>query len=369
MTSERRRVLFVIPSLTGGGAERVFSILLSRLDRAEFELHLAVLQAKGAFLQDIPKDIALHDLSVSRVRYALRRLVNLIWRVRPQTVLSTIGPLNLLLLLAKPLLPRSTRIIVREAAIVSAVLVAETGHPWFWGFLYRHIYRKADAVVCLSDSMVEDLAAHFSVPPEKLVRIYNRVDVERVQAAASSGNNPYPGPGPHLLAAGRLTRQKGFDVLLDALPAVLACFPDARLTLLGEGPLAAELMAQAHRLGIADAVHFLGFQDNPWRFLKHADLFVFPSRYEGAPNILLEALALGTPVVASDCPGAIREVRDCHGGIVLVTPEDPSALAHSILSLCGQTRPGLERVHASNGSLDMFDVQQAVDEYSKLLLG
>lgn len=366
---ERRRVLLVIPSLTGGGAERVFSILLRHLDRCKFELHLAVLQAMGPFLQDVPKDVVLHDLKVSRVRYALPSIVRLVRRIRPRAVLSTLGHLNLVLLLAKALFPRQTRLIVREAAVASSVLLAESAHPRLYAFLYRHLYRNADVVVCLSDSMVSDMAEHFDVPQEKLVRIYNRVEAEKVRKTATIGGNPYSGAGPHLVAVGRMTRQKGFDVLIDAMPAILACLPAADLTILGEGPLAPELTSQAQRLGLTNAIHFGGFQENPWRYLKHADLFVLPSRYEGTPNVLLEALALGTKVVASDCPGAIREVRDYHGGMLLVPSEDPQALAEVIVSSFISVPPGFEHLHASNGSLSMFDVQQGVAEYSKLLLG
>ena len=173
-TSERRRVLFIIPSLTGGGAERVFSILLRHLDRSHFELHLVVLRLKGAaFAEDIPEHIVVHDLKTSRVRYALPSIVRLVWKVKPHTILSTLAHLNLALILGKPLLPHSTRLLVREATIVSTFLSEETRHPQLWGWFYRHLYRRADKVVCLSDAMMNDLAENFKLPREKLVRIYN----------------------------------------------------------------------------------------------------------------------------------------------------------------------------------------------------
>src|SRR5258707_4018592 len=278
MTGGRKKVLFLIPSLEGGGAERVFSMLLRHLDRTRFEPHLAILQAGGTYLRDIPSDVAVHDLKVSRVRYALPSIVRLVWKIRPQTLLSTLQHLNLALILAKPLLPRGTKLLVREAAIVSTVLREERAHPQFWAWLYRHLYGRADAVICLSDSMVDDLVVNFGLPREQLVRIYNPVDIGRVRQLADVGENPYSSPGPHLVAAGRLTRQKGLDILLDALPAVLQRFPSAQLAILGEGPLQAELTEQAQRLGLNGRVHFLGFQQNPWLYFKHADVFVLPSR-------------------------------------------------------------------------------------------
>src|SRR5258708_8574767 len=169
MTAQGRKVLFLMPSLEGGGAERVFSMLLRHLDRSRLEPHLAVVQAEVAYLRDIPQDVVVHNLNISRVRYALPRVVRLVWKVRPRTLLSTLRHLNLALMLAKPFLPRGTRLLVREAAIVSTVLREERTHPRLWAWLYRHLYGRADAVVCLSDSMVEDLVVNFSLPREKLV--------------------------------------------------------------------------------------------------------------------------------------------------------------------------------------------------------
>src|SRR5258708_2690448 len=167
MTAQRRQVLFLIPSLEGGGAERVFSMLLRHLDRSRFESRLAVLQAEGAYLRDIPQDVVVHNLNISRVRYALPRVVRLVWKVRPRTLLSTLRHLNLALILAKPFLPRGTRLLVREAAIVSTVLREERTHPRLWAWLYRHLYGRSDALVCLSASMVHNLLLNFTLPPAK----------------------------------------------------------------------------------------------------------------------------------------------------------------------------------------------------------
>lgn len=366
MNLKRKRVLFLVPSLAGGGAERVFSNLLLHLDRDHFEVHLAVLNAAGPYLQVVPEHVVVHDLKVSRVRHALPRVVKLVWTLRPQTILSTLGHMNLVLILGKPLLPRVTKVLVRETTMLSTFLQRETKHPQFWGWLYRYLYGRANMVVCSSEAMVNDMVEHLKLPREKLVCIYNPLDVEGVREWAEIGGNPYLGPGPHLIAAGRISREKGFDVLLDAMPMILKQFPNARLAILGEGPLRAQLTERAQKLGLAETVSFMGFQQNPWRYLKHADLFVLPSRYEGLPNILLEALALGTPVVASDCPGAIREVQDSGTDIVLVPPEDPSGLAEAIVSVCLGHEDSLDRMATSQSALSKFDLHRIVAEYAAL---
>jgi len=359
MIGERKKVLFLLPSLTGGGAERVFTTLLRHLDRTRFEPHLALLQAHGAYMGDIPKDVPIHDLKVSRVRYALPKIMRLIWKMRPQTILATMGHLNIALISAKPFFPAETRLLVREAVIPSALFREENKNVRLWGWLYRNFYKRADRVVCLSDSMVSDLVENFGIPREKLVRIYNPVDTDKVRELAQAVGNPLKGSGPHLVTAGRICRQKGFDLLIDAMPAVLRRFPDAQLVILGEGPLEAELRKQAQNLGLQEKVAFLGFQANPWLYIKHADAFILPSRFEGLPNVLLEALALGTPVVVSDCPGGIREIRESVGNMAVVPPENPGALAEAIITVCGNPAPAIE-------SLGRFDLQQVVSEYSNI---
>src|SRR5713101_3989469 len=119
MTSGRKRILLLIPNLAGGGAERFFSILLRHLDRNCFEPHLALLQAQGEYMRDVPEDVVVHDLKCSRSRYALPGLVRLIWKLRPQTVLSTLPPTNVALVLSRPFLPRGTRLLLSEAVLAS----------------------------------------------------------------------------------------------------------------------------------------------------------------------------------------------------------------------------------------------------------
>ncbi|HYX48684.1 MAG TPA: glycosyltransferase, partial [Ktedonobacteraceae bacterium] len=339
--------------------ERVFTTLLRYLDRSHFEPHLALLQAQGAYMVDIPRDVPIHDLKVSRVRYALPKIMRLTWKIRPQTILATMGHLNIALISARPFFPSDTKLLVREAVIPSVLFREESKNIRLWGWLYRNFYKRADKVVCLSDSMVNDLVESFAIPREKLVRIYNPVDIEKVRELAQTGNDPFTGPGPHLVAAGRICRQKGFDVLINAMPPVLERFPQAQLLILGEGPLEANLKEQARNLGLQEKVIFLGFQANPWLYLNHADAFILPSRYEGLPNVLLEALALGTPVVVSDCPGGIREIRDSVRNMKVVPPENPGALAEAIIAVCGNPAPSIE-------SLGRFDLKQVVSEYSNI---
>src|SRR5205807_1065035 len=145
-------------------------------------------------------------------------------------------------------------------------------------------------------------------------------------------------PGPNLVAVGRLSLEKGVDVLLDAFAQIREVVTHARLTILGDGPLAAALGEQRDRLGLKDSVHFVGFLPNPHPYVKYADLFVMPSRVEGMPNAVLEALALEKPVVATDCVEAMREIAEANRRLRLVSSENPAALAEGAVEVLTETK-------------------------------
>jgi glycosyltransferase involved in cell wall biosynthesis len=311
----RRRVLFALPSLRGGGAERVLVTLLAHLDRQRFEPHLLLVEAVGPYLSDVPADVPVHALAAPRLRRAALKLAGEIRRLRPAVIVSTQGYMNFALLLMRPLFA-PTRLVVREV-IGERYLENSRFQPLFYRWYLRQV-RRADRIVVQSDAARDEMQARVRARAGQIVRVYNPVDVARVSAIARAGANPLPGPGPHLVAAGRLGHQKGFDMLLDAVAGVLARGVPATLTILGEGPDRAALEARAAELGIAAAVRFAGFQANPFAYFAHADLFVLSSRYEGLPNVVLEALACGCPVVAFDCPRGVREiVRDGVNGVLL----------------------------------------------------
>lgn len=327
----RQRVLLVAASLCGGGAEKVMVTLARHLSRERFETHLALANATGSLLNQLPPDIALHDLKASRVRYCMPGLLRLIWRLRPAAILSTSSHVNLPLLAIRALLPRGTKVFVRENSMPSAEAGA-TGRLLQKKIFYRWFYRQANAVICQSEVMLEDLGGRFGVPREKMVRIYNPVDRERIQRQATDEPNPFSGAGPHLVAGGRLEHAKGFDILLDAMTTVRRIYPLAQLTILGKGSLELDLREQCRRLGLDAVVAFVGFRSNPFPYYANADLFVLSSRYEGLPNAMLEAMALDTPVVASNCPGGIREIVNGWPNCRLSRAEDAASLAETILA-------------------------------------
>jgi len=361
----RRRVLFTLTDLHAGGAQRVVLTLLRHLPRDEFELAVALVRREGAFLAEVPQDVPVHDLGAKRVRQAGPAIVRLARRERPDVLFSTLSYMNNYVLLLRPFLPRATRIAVREAIAVSSA-VRTWRMPRLWPLLFRLLYRRADAIVCQCRFMGDDLVRSFGVPREKIRTIYNPVDVERVRASSKHGDDPFAGfgAGPHVVAAGRIAPQKGFDLLIDAVPALLARFPDAHLWILGEdtsasGHLLEDLRARCRRQGTERHVHFEGLQSNPYRYFGRADLFVLSSRYEGLPNVLLEAIACGCPTLALDRPGGTREIME-------ITGQQERLLADIAWE------PRLFRGASAEPAapdLSRFDVGRVVGEYADVFRG
>ena len=332
----RRHVLFLIPSLFAGGSERVLLTLLRHIDRDAFRLTLAVVDLRNAaFLHELAGDVELVDLKSTRVRYALPKIIRLIWKQRPQVVFSTLGHLNLALAVIRPLLPGATRFVARESCFVSE-LIRHDVLPQVWRWAYRRFYRRFDVVVCQSTAMRDDLVENYLLPVAQTVVVDNPVDVAYLRrmaalpvatgfekAKAQQGTDPI-----HLLAVGRLVEQKGFDILIEALARCQnPCF---RLTLIGEGVLRDELEAQARRQGVAAQLRFVGLQRNPYPFFAQADVYVLSSRFEGFPNTVLEALACGTPVIATPALGGIRDFLRGVEGCEVADSVSSEALATAI---------------------------------------
>lgn len=350
-------VAFVLPSFAGGGAERVMLTVLSRLDRSRFAPRLIVLDGEGPLRSMLPPDISSTDIERPRLRGALPALRRELRREPPRVVLSTLGYLNQGILALKPALPKGIRYIVREANLPTRTDLGRTGKLMNWG--YRRLYPRADVILCPAKRVAEVLRERYKLPERKLQVIYNPVDQEALRRKASPPHRE-PGEGLRLVASGRLTAQKGFDRLIE----MFSLFPpDARLTILGGGPDRAALEEQAVVEGVEDRIRLAGFQDNPWAHYAGADAFLLPSRWEGLPNAALEALACGTPVIATPESGGIGEIADLASDGAVTLAEAGPAFVHAVASLA--TRPP----DAPRQSLlpDVFALDGVISAYESLL--
>lgn len=341
--AQRLRILLLISHLGGGGTSQVASVLAHGLSRDKYDLHLGLV-TQSAPPADLPPWVTVHALGAPRARSAVLPLLRLVRRLRPALIFSSVPHISFLVLLLRPFFPGRTRIIVRQNVTVSAAL--DHGAPPFWTRVCYHLlYPHADRIVCQSHAMAADLVRQLRLSPALITVLPNPVDVAAIHAAAEHPE-PWPGPGPHLLAIGRLQPIKGFDLLLQALTRVRAVFPNADLTLLGAGPEESALKSLTQSLGLASAVRFDGYVVPPYHYFPGATLFVLPSRHDAMPNALLEAAAAGLPLVAVPASGGLADLLSNHPGAWLASAVSAPALAAALIDALSTLRPGQRFDHA-----------------------
>lgn len=361
--AQRLKVLLLIPHLGGGGAEQVTALLARNLSREKYELHLGLVTQTRTEDGRLAPWVTIHALGAKRVRGGWMRLLRLVWRLRPQLMLVGMAHLNSLVLLLRPLLPRETRVVVRQNATVSAAL-AFGDLPWFTRSLYQRLYRRADRIICQTRAMAEDLAQEMGVGNQQIAVLANPVDVEAIRGAAAADEPVWAGPGPHLLAVGRLARVKGFDLLLRALAAIRRSFPQTDLAVAGTGPEERALKQLAAKLGLEEAVRWMGHVEEPAALYGGAALFVLSSRHEGMPNALLEAAAGGLPIVAVPAsPGVVELLRE-QTGVWLAKEVSAQALAGALLAALDTLPPGARFPHPW---IQQFSLAPAMRAYERLI--
>lgn len=305
------KVLFIVPKLAGGGAERVVVTLLGALDRTKVQLSIAVMDnSKPAPGFVIPDDVPIFDLGTSRLRHALGGLLKIIWRERPDIVLSTLDHVNIAMAGLRPFWPKGVRLIVRATDLMNL-------DNKRMATMMRLTFPLADGIIYQSSAMRAAFRQRLGLVTRDKV-INNPIDIATIShKAAQAPSLPDAIDDNTLVCAGRLTYAKGFDLMLSAVAA--AKRRDFKVMVLGTGDDLPALEEQRHALGLDERVQFLGFQSNPYSYFSRARGFLLSSRYEGFPNVVLEALACGTPVVASPVPGVddlLEKVPGC-----IVAPE------------------------------------------------
>lgn len=348
------RVLFFTSSLGGGGGEKQMVRVASHLGPG-FAPSVAVARGGGSYEAELAPQIPLHALGARKIAAAWAPLRRLIARERPDLVCSFIDHANCVALAAAATLRGAPPVVAGVQTLPRRLLLPEaTLRDRLLLRTMRTLYPSATRIVALSQGVRDELVELVRTPAERVEVIHNAgLDRDLEQRAAAPAEIPaQQRDGPVLVACGRLVPVKGFEFLLRALARVRERVP-ARLWIVGEGPLRGELEAEAERLGIRDAVWFAGFHDNPYPFMSAADVFVLSSVYEGFGNVIVEAMAVGTAVVAADCPyGPAEIVTDGRNG-VLVPPRDPEALATGILRVLED--PALRARLAAGGSVRARD--------------
>ncbi len=388
--NERVRVMLLLSSLNGGGAERVAVHLLNRCDPGRVDVRMGLLRRTGPFLNDadasridsasIGESLLTyeganssfyrpHKLAAAAVLAPLN-LARMIQARRPHVVMSFLKGMSLLTYLTLHVPgPVKPRWIAREGNNTDAVIEDELTNPLgralVKGFT-RRCYRAADCFLANSHEMARGLQTRLGLDPDRVRVVQNPIDVARVRRLGDLPLAEAP-PRPFILAVGRLEHQKGHDLLLRAFAASEAA-RGLDLIIMGRGTLEPALRRQAAVLGVGDRVRFLGFTANPWAWIAKARLFALPSRWEGFPSVVAEALACGAPALVTACDFGPAEVVE-HGVSGWVAPPEDAGAFGAAMDILLRT-PELTARLSANGPARaaLFDIDRMVEAYTDLFI-
>lgn len=325
------RIALLLPNLAGGGAERLTLTLAHAFAQAGHSPEFVVMQARGELLEEAKAAFPVHDLGRTRARQVPLALGRYLRRSRPHAVIAAMWPLTAIAPIAARIAGHRGPVLIGEHSTLSRQY-AQRGLPHLSVLRASTFvsYRLASARIGVSHGVCADMAALSSMPLDKFVTIYNPVPPAVAPSPDSlfAANALWGTDGPRILAVGNLNPVKNHPVLLRAFAALLR--PDARLMLLGRGESETALRALAVELGIGDRVIFAGFRRDPAPFYASANLFVLSSDYEGLPNVIIEALSFGLPVVSTDCRSGPDEILQGGQFGRLVPVGDAAALAAAL---------------------------------------
>jgi glycosyltransferase involved in cell wall biosynthesis len=362
------RRLAVLVSLSGeGGVERmVLNLVEAFAAEPGLTVDLVLIREESRHLGELPPTVNLVRLGVRHSALAVLPLAAYLRRVRPDALLAAKDRAGRAALRARRLARVPTRVVIRIGTTLSEALKGRGAvRRWLRCSPIRRLYGSADAIVAISQGVADDVAAIAGLPPARIAVIRNPVVTPRLAQLAAA---PLPHPWledpsvPVVMGMGRLTRQKDFPTLVRAFAQLRRARP-ARLLIVGEGSERQALLDLAAREGVAADVQLPGFQRNPYPWLARARVFVLSSIWEGFGNVLAEAMALGTPVVATDCRSGPRELLadGRHGPLVPVG--DPAAMARAIGEALDRPLPR----DALKAAVREYDVELSARRYLEVL--
>lgn len=363
-------VAFFLPSLGGGGMERNMARLAGALATRGHEVHLVVGDPQGPVRQEVHAAVRVVGLGSVRMVHAIRPLAQYLLRERPAVLVSGLEHVNIAAMTARWWSGARVPLVLTLRSTLSAQSLEARDWRVRWALppITRLLYPRADRLIALSHASARDAERWLRLAPGAVTVIGSPVVSERLLSSAA-GPVVHPafadGQPPVILAVGRLSPEKGHGMLLAAVSRLVASGKRVQLVVLGDGPLRGALEDEASRLGLAGAVTFAGYQANPLPWMARADVIVLASRYEGLPTVLIEALACGARVVATDAPGGTREILGDGRWGSLVPVDDAAAMAVALAGALAAGRPAGIPAEA----LVPYQEVHVVDAYERLLAG
>ncbi|MBA6153576.1 glycosyltransferase [Gelidibacter maritimus] len=305
-----------IYSLSGGGAERQTSYILSYCHKHNIETHLILMNTTIKY--DIPEGLQVHYLEKSEVTengllkaikipYLAYKYSKLVKKLNITHSVSLLVRPNFINLIASQFTHYNFKVISNELAFPSLQYSYKGFQSIFNKTLIKTLYKESDLIIANSNGNANDLIDNFKVPSSIIKVVYNPIDLDKIKSIEAS-TSLFDTENFNLITLGRLDRGKNHEMLIRAVHKLQN--PKVRLYIFGVGELQQELEILIQELKVNEAVKLMGFNPNPYQFLKAADLFVFGSNHEGFPNVLLEAMACGLPILSTNCQSGPSEIME-----------------------------------------------------------
>ncbi|HEY1009869.1 MAG TPA: glycosyltransferase [Sphingobacteriaceae bacterium] len=349
----RKKVFFILPSLTAGGSERVYWLLSQNLNKDEYDVTIVLLDSTRSFFSHEIAGVRIIDLGTIKASRSVFKLYSLLKKERPYAIFSTGGHINMLVgfvsmfidvphLIARPTnVAEKSRFSTRKAKLFGSVGI--------------QFYSRFDKVVCQSDEIRTSVGNSLNLSPDQLVVIPNPV-IPTTKVKSRTSHQAIK----RLIVVARLTRQKGLERLIDVINDLPRNYT---LTIAGAGPLRDELDNRIRRLSLQNRVNLVGLVTNVTDLIAEHDLFVLPSFIEGFPNVVVEALSVGTPVVAFKVGGISQIITDGFNGYI-TTQNDLKAFSDNIVRACGRY---WDPVTIKDDVNARFGIEKIVSNYESLL--
>lgn len=356
----RPKITLFLPDLGIGGAERVFITLSKHFVRKKFQVDLVLANKSGPLLNEVDSGVNIIDLAAYRPGEptwlsAVKTLVSLTQYLRatsPDVLVATLTGANLAVLVARIFSRKKFRLIIREAATLANV---KSGIRLKF---MRLLYLKADKIIVLTEFMKHELVASLKLPDENVTVIGNPIDSERIRLQASDPviSQYAREKTPYAIVIGRLEEQKDIFTAIRAV-ADVNNKKLLNLVVIGEGQQRGDLLKLAQTLSISNRIFDLGYQSNPYPWIRQAEVYILSSKWEGYPNVLLEAMALGCPIVATEYDASVRDILSAYPEQLyrIVSIGNRKEMANAILELVDQI--GIAKTEGMN------NINHIVDQY------
>ncbi|MBE3733591.1 hypothetical protein BIW16_11560 [Vibrio sp. OULL4] len=351
-------LLVFVPYLGYGGSERVLLNLVNYYANQGKNVALCILKPGGELELELNSGVHVIYLEHNKVMFSIFNVAKVIRENKSKVVFSSLWHMNVVLALAKMMTRSKSKYIARETNIVSKQSIS-----FIKKTLIKLSYKVFDKVIAQSLDMKNDLVENFGVDKKNIVVVNNGVDIDSVnkKLQLSEKYNIYPSESINLISVGKLEPQKGYDNLIKIFFA--AKFSDnVKLHLIGEGSMREDLQSLIHKYQLENQVFLLGIQSNPYAFMSEANVFISSSRFEGFPNVVIESLICGTPVVSNNYLGGINEIiNPTNGKIIDFNLENVDIFKDSVIKACDYNRDKI-----SQEAKERFSLISMMNKYNDI---